>query len=193
MTTHEEQNYKRKLALASINKGPGTKALLAAKPGDSFTFDGDKLCEGEYSLGIPRSLVEIQPLGGHNFVLWLSENGYPRWVERVAYNGHSRSGLSELWERQLSPNATAQEKADHEDAGSTMLLPVSALWFVAIMFGLLGWVGFHFGSPSNPLAGMLMLFWLGAPSFAAMAIWKQDRDRFNRALDVINALDLRRT
>lgn len=190
MTTHEEQDHKRKYPLANIDKGPGTKALLAAKPGDSFTFDGTKLVEGEYYLGIPRSFVEIQHLGGHNFVLWLWTNGYPRWVERMVYNGHNRSGLSETWERQLAPDATAEEKAEHEDAGSTMMLPTSALWFLTVVFGVLAWIGWEFRNDSA--WGLLMIFGLGAVEFAGMAMWKWDRDRFNRALDVINALDLRR-
>ena len=103
MTSHEEQDYKYKYPLADINKGPGTNALLAAKVGDSFTFDGTKLVDGEYySFGILRLPVEIQHLGDHNFVLWFPHYyGYPRWVERMVYNGHSRLGLSETWERQL--------------------------------------------------------------------------------------------
>lgn len=197
MASHEEQNYKRKYPLANVDKGPGTNALLAAKPGVCFTFGGTKLVEGEYYLGIPRSLVEIQHLGGHNFVLWLYKNGYPRWVERMVYNGHSRSGLSETWERQLSPSATAEEKAEHEDAGSTSMLPVSALWFMSAAFGVLFCIGLYilWSGEKSGVAGFFafigMLFGIGMVEFAGMAIWKWDRDQFNRALDKINALDLR--
>src|SRR3989344_5772759 len=139
MTIHEEQNYKRKYPLANIEKCPCTNALLVAKAGDTFPFYGTKLVEGEYySLGIPRSPVEIQRLGGHNFVLWFQHYyGYPRWVERMVYNGHSRSGLSETWERQLSLNATAEEKAEHEDVGSTLAFGTSFLWTMSAAFGVL--------------------------------------------------------
>ena len=200
MTSHEEQDYKYKYPLADINKGPGTNALLAAKVGDSFTFDGTKLVDGEYySFGILRLPVEIQHLGDHNFVLWFPHYyGYPRWVERMVYNGHSRLGLSETWERQLSPTATAEEKAEHEDAGSTLMMPVPLLWYMSAVFGLLFGLGVYILSTGerSGAAGFFVFIGLfssiGMVEFAGMAIWKWNRDGFWRALDVINSLDLRR-
>lgn len=197
MTTHEEQNYTRKHSLANIDKGPGTNALLAAKEGDTFIFDGTKLVEGDYYFSVPRSLVEIQHIGGHNFILWLYDNGYPRWVERMVYNGHNRSGFSETWECQLSPNATAKEKAEHADAGSNLMMPVSVLWFLSAVSGILFCIGLHIlqGKERSGMAEFFALIGMfsgiSMVEFAGMAIWKWDRDQFWRALDVINSLDLR--
>ncbi|MDB5238404.1 MAG: hypothetical protein JWM46_674 [Candidatus Kaiserbacteria bacterium] len=193
MTTHQGR-YKRRYDLALVKKGPGAKQLLDAKPGDEFTFDGQKLVDGDYSLALPKTLVEAQNIGTNaNFwVLWFSTSTYPHWVERMIYNSHERSGILECWELKVSDSATAQEKAEHEDAGSTMELPVSGLWVMCLGFAAFGLLGYYLASGGYGVASMLMLFWAGVPSFAIMAIYKQDRDRFNRALDVIRSLDLRR-
>lgn len=192
MTSHEGQ-YKSGYPLAKISKGPGTKALQDAKPGDVFSFDGRKLVEGEYYLPISKKLLEAHhlDLDSHTWVLWFSTANYPHWVERMVYNSHNRSGLLEMWEKKLSPHATAEERAEHADAGTTMEMPVWMLWYMSVVSGLLAWAGWHFGTSDN-LWGLLIIFALASVEFAGMAIWKWERDGFWRALDMINALDLRR-
>jgi hypothetical protein len=189
MATHEGL-YEVKYPLANIDNGPGTASLEKAKLGDQFTFDGEKLVDGEYYLTLPKTLAEINRIDTHHWVLWFRTSSYPIRVERMVYDSHLRFGALEAWEKILPPRATAEDKADHADAGSTLMLPVPALWWLAIVFGVLTWIGWEYRMDSA--WGVLMIFGMGAVEFAGMALYKWDRDRFWRALDTINALDLRR-
>jgi hypothetical protein len=100
--------------------------------------------------------------------------------------------------KKVSKNATAQEKADQADGNSIMLLPVSVLLILSGVSGLI-----FYGSACILMAGnhhwaleVLASFGISCGlvtvELAIMAIYKWQRDHFWRALDAINALDLRR-
>jgi len=201
MTSHEE-HFRRHSSLAHINQGPGTKKLENLKPGDRVKFSGGKVPTfDDYYLGIDASPKEIRRLDEHTWVLWFPHRfGYPRWAERVLYDSYSRAGLSDLWEKQLSPSATAEEKAEHADAGTiaaTLKTPGDQwMWggmlaFTGAVLALPGWFINDTGLGAFMVFCGAGLLFYGA-MFGFMAECTRDRNSFWRALDKINELDLRR-
>ncbi len=104
--------------------------------------------------------------------------------------------MAELWELKMAEinwNMTAEEKAACEDRGSIMeLTTVGEILSMSLVTCALGLYAYFWHSSLGPVLTIIfaLLGFLGV-EFFLMAIYKWERDKYWRAIDVLKALDLR--